>query len=480
MKKALKPPELLGASDFQTGVSITDINADGYPDIYLSAVEYLHWKGHNEFYLNNGDGTFTETRLVEGMDVVGYGQQALFFDADNDGDQDLYVLRHSVHPSGAFNNASQRNVRDPKAGDLFFLNTGNPKQPDFEDRSEEWGILGSQIGYGLSIVAEDFNADGYLDLFIGNDFHENDYLYLNQGGQSFELATDQSFRANSKFTMGADAADLDGNGLPDLFTLDMKPWDEVERKNALGAEPFHIHKYKRGQGYVEQFPKNSMHLNAGTLPQKTADVPVFEDAAAYHGVESTDWSWGVLLEDFDGKGTKDIYITNGIKRRPNDLDYIQFLSNGGGGAALDEQIYSKMPPGEVENRAFTNLAAEIDDRAFVETTKNWGLDYKGTSNGSAYGDFNNDGKWDLVVNNLDGPALLYENVLGAPSTMVDFGGYSVSYKKSAAVPCRIGTLERAAGSATARGVESRMILAVLSWSNGLRVCKRPSLLCLAK
>ena len=430
-----------GTSDFQTGVSITDINADGYPDIYLSAVEYLHWKGHNEFYLNNGDGTFTETRLVEGMDVVGYGQQALFFDADNDSDQDLYVLRHSVHPSGAFNNASQRNVRDPKAGDLFFLNTGNPEQPDFEDRSEEWGILGSQIGYGLSIVAEDFNADGYLDLFIGDDFHENDYLYLNQGGQAFELATNQSFRANSKFTMGADAADLDGNGLPDLFTLDMKPWDEVERKNALGAEPFHIHKYKRGQGYVEQFPKNSMHLNAGTLPRKAADVPVFEDAAAYHGVESTDWSWGVLLEDFDGNGTKDIYITNGIKRRPNDLDYIQFLSNGGGGAALDEQIYGKMPPGEVENRAFMNLAAYIDDRAFVETTKGWGLDYKGTSNGSAYGDFNNDGKWDLVVNNLDGPALLYENVLGAPSTMVDFGGYSVSYKKrSGALPhWNIGT-----------------------------------------
>ncbi len=459
-----------GESDFQTGVSVTDINADGFPDLSISAVEYLHWKGKNEFYLNNGDGTFAQIRLVDGVDIVGYGQQTLFFDADNDGDQDLYVLRHSVHPSGAFNNASQRGIRDPKAGDLFFLNTGDAEHPDFEDRSEEWGILGSQIGYGLSIVAEDFNADGYLDLFIGNDFHENDYLYLNEGGKRFELATDQSFRANSKFTMGADAADLDGNGLPDLFTLDMKPWDEVERKNALGAEPFHIHKYKRGQGYVEQFPKNSMHLNAGTLPAKTADVPVFEDAAAYHGVESTDWSWGVLLEDFDGNGTKDIYITNGIKRRPNDLDYIQFLSNGGGGAALDEQIYSKMPPGEVENRAFMNLPAYIEDRAFVETTERWGLDYTGTSNGSAYGDFNNDGKWDLVVNNLDGPALLYENVLGGPSTMVDFGGYNVSYKKrSGALPhWNIGTRGWLSNSSGRRIADDFGGAILVQWPSGVQ------------
>ncbi|MGB1185202.1 MAG: hypothetical protein ACPG4S_08565, partial [Schleiferiaceae bacterium] len=150
--------------------------------------------------------------------------------------------------------------------------------------------------------------------------------------------TDESFQTNSKFTMGVDAGDLNGDGLIDLFTLDMKPWDEVERKNALGAEPFHIHKYKRSQGYVEQFPKNS-------VASKGMAMPVFEDVAPLLGVESTDWSWGVLLEDFDGDGYKDLYVTNGIKRRPNDLDYIQFLSSGEGVAKSDESIYSQMPPG---------------------------------------------------------------------------------------------------------------------------------------
>lgn len=460
-----------GISDFQTGVTVTDINADGYPDLYLSAVEYLHWKGRNEFYLNNGDGTFTETRLIDGMDVVGYGQQALFFDADNDGDQDLYVLRHSVHPSGAYNNASQRTVRDAKAGDLFYLNTGSARQPVFEDRSEDWGILGSQIGYGLSIVAEDFNADGFLDLFIGNDFHENDYLYLNDRGAGFELVTQESFRANSKFTMGVDAGDMDGDGLADLFTLDMKPWDEVERKNALGAAPFHIHKYKRGQGYVEQFPKNSLHLNAGNIPRKgKSALPVFEDVAAFFDVESTDWSWGVLMEDFDGNGTKDIFITNGIKRRPNDLDYIQFLSDGGGATAVDEEIYKKMPPGAVENRAYSNHIKDdfAYESALIESSEAWGLNYKGTSNGSAYGDFNNDGKWDLVVNNLDGPALLYANVLGTSSTMVDFGGYTVEFKKrSGALPhWNLGTRGWLSHSSTRRIADDFGGSILVNWPDG--------------
>ena len=451
-----------GKADFQNGVSVVDINADGYPDLHVSAVEYHTWKGHNEFYLNNGDGSFTEISQDLGIDLAGYGQQALFFDCDNDGDQDLYVLRHSVHPSGAYNKASQRGTIDEKAGDRFFLNTGSPKKPVFEDRTEEFGVLSSQLGYGLAIVAEDFNSDGYLDVFVANDFHENDYLYLNRAGEGFELATDESFQTNSKFTMGVDAGDLNGDGLTDLFTLDMKPWDEVERKNALGAEPFHIHKYKRSQGYVEQFPKNSAHLQRGSVASNGLAVPVFEDVAPLLGVESTDWSWGVLLEDFDGDGFKDVFVTNGIKRRPNDLDYIQFLSSGEGANKSDRSIFEQMPPGKVSNRAFRGTS-----KGMIETSTKWGLDFKGTSNGSAVADFDNDGKIDLVVNNLDGKAHVYRNVLGTAATTVDFGGYNVRYRKrlGAKSHWNLGTRSWLSHSSARKNVDDFGGSIIVEWPN---------------
>ncbi|MEY2963691.1 MAG: hypothetical protein RL754_952 [Bacteroidota bacterium] len=422
-----------GKADFQSGVSIVDFNGDGYPDVYISAVNYLNWSGYNELYRNNGDGTFTEVSAQYGLDLNGYGQQALFADFDNDGDVDLYLLRHSVHPSGSFNRASQRDNRDLMAGDRFFRNTGTPQEPVFEDQTQQSGILSSALGYGLSALTEDFNGDGYLDIYVANDFHENDYLYINNGGQGFTLSTSESFQTNSKFTMGSDATDFNNDGRPDLFTLDMKPWDEVERKNALGAEPFHIHKYKRTQGYVEQFPRNALHLWRGNLKTASGQIPVFEDWAPLLGAESTDWSWGVLMEDFDGDGATDIFVTNGIKRRPNDLDYIQFLSGGGGAAATDAQIYGKMPPGQCANRAFKQQLVDGDNPSLKETSASWGLDYVGTSNGSAVADFDNDGRLDIVVNNLDGPALLYRNTLGTPQTLVD-PGTVVRYKKRTDAP----------------------------------------------
>lgn len=451
-----------GKADFQTGVSVVDINADGYPDLHISAVEYHTWKGHNEFYLNKGNGTFEEISADLGLNLVGYGQQALFFDCDNDGDKDLYVLRHSVHPSGAYNKASQRSVVDEKAGDKFFLNVGTAADPAFEDKTSAYGVLSSSLGYGLAIVAEDFNGDGFLDVYVANDFHENDYLYLNREGEGFELATEESFRTHSKFTMGVDAGDLNGDGLVDIATLDMKPWDEVERKNALGAEPFHIHKYKRSQGYLEQFPKNSIHQMRGTVRQNGATYPVYEDVAPLLGVESTDWSWGVLLEDFDGDGREDMFVTNGIKRRPNDLDYIQFLSSGQTTAASDESIYSEMPPGRVSNRAFKNV-----DASMLEVSEAWGLDFIGTSNGSAVADFDNDGRLDLVVNNLNDRALLYKNVLGTPQTTLDFSGYDVRFSAvKSRTQWNLGTRSwlshssnRAFGNAFNNGV-------IVEWPNG--------------
>lgn len=428
-----------GKSDFQNGVSVVDINADGFPDIHVCGVDYKNWVSANEFYLNNGDGTFDEVSTELGLDFKGYSQQAMFFDVDNDGDLDLYLLKHSVHPAGKFHKAHQRYSIDSLAGDIFLINNGDKEHPNFVDKTKEYNVLNSQIGYGLAIAAADFNSDGYTDLYISNDFNENDYLYLNNKGRNFYLSSKESFRVNSEFSMGSDVGDINGDGYPDLFTTDMKPWVEIERKNAVGSDPFHIHKYKRNQGYLEQFPKNNLHLSRGVIQSDSLNIPVFEESASYFNVESSDWSWGVLIEDFDGNGLEDIFITNGIKRRANDLDYIQFLGQASGNAKTAYDIYSKMPPGQINNRLFSmhNNGGAIEMK---EKSSEWGLDYFGTSNGSAVGDFDNDGRIDIVVNNLNSPAHLYRNVNAKPQTTVDVGARRVAFQiKGSGIQRNIGT-----------------------------------------
>ncbi len=386
--------------DWSTGVTLADVNNDGAVDIYVSQVQgILGWEGHNALFINDGRGQFTQEAAQRGLAIQGLCQQAAFLDADQDGDLDVYILKHSVHPSGSYAQAQARTDSSTLAGDQFLLNDGSGH---FTDGTRASGIYQSEMGYGLGVVAQDINLDGLPDLYITNDFYENDYLYLNLGGGRFQNVLHERAAHTSKFSMGVDAADMDGNGLPDFFTLDMRPEDEATFKRSLGADPYQISRYKESYGFQDQYPRNHLLL-------ATAKDQAYREVAQAMGVDATDWSWSVLLADFDQDANKDVFITNGIKRRPNDLDYLNYIT-GVPEEAPDSDIYAKMPPGATANRAFRQTPANrgtlgaLEDRGAA-----WGLDRVGYSNGAAYADLDNDGDLDLVVNNLDAPASLYRN-----------------------------------------------------------------------
>ena len=435
---------------WKTGVTMADVNADGWLDIYVCEVGfYKSVNGRNRLYINNQDGTFSEKATEFGLDFKGFAQQACFFDYDLDGDLDCFLATHSVHSAESYAKAEQRSVRDSLAGDYLFRNDGGR----FTDVSEPAGIYGGSMGYALGVVVSDLNNDGWPDLYVTNDFHENDYLYLNSAGQpespqsagggearaekeesrskfgipnQFRETTGNEQRAfreviasatghTSTFCMGVDAADLNNDGLTDLMTLDMKPEQETVLKASAGADHFNLYQMKLNYGYHFQYPRNCLQVGAGPV----GGLPHFDEIGELAGVAATDWSWGTLLADLDNDGWKDIFITNGIWRRPNDLDYLRFASDKEVQRnATDLELAAKMPQGFVPNYAFRNKlgrrsgeqrGSEWTVPVFENVAEKWGLDLTGCSNGAAYADFDNDGDLDLVVNNLNAPAALYRN-----------------------------------------------------------------------
>ncbi|NUO01020.1 MAG: VCBS repeat-containing protein [Saprospiraceae bacterium] len=385
---------------WKTGVAMADVNGDGWLDIYVCQVgDYKSIKGRNELYINNKDLTFTESAAIYGLDFKGFSTQSAFFDYDADGDLDLYLLNHSVHAPENYGEASIRKRRDPLSGDRLYRND----RGKFTDVSEQAGIYGSRIGYGLGVAAADFNDDGCPDLYISNDFHENDYLYYNNCDGTFREAISASMGHTSTFSMGSDAADFNNDGRLDLLTLDMKPEDAFVLKSSVGADPYNIYRYKLSFGYYFQYPRNMLQMNLGQLQGREAQ---FAEIGQLAGVDATDWSWSALFCDLDGDGWKDIFIGNGIQRRPNDLDYLKFTGNTQvqkSGSDLD--IAAKMPNGLVPNCAFRNRG----DLTFEPVGTSWGLDLIGSTNGAAYADLDGDGDLDLVTNNLNAPAAVFEN-----------------------------------------------------------------------
>lgn len=388
-----------GAGNWSTGAVMVDINADGWQDIYVCQVgAYKDRKGRNELFINNQDGTFTEQAAVYGLDFEGFSTHAAFFDYDRDGDLDCYLLNHSVHSPENYVKATVRQQPDQRGGDRLYRNEGG----QFVEVTQEAGIYSSRIGFGLGVAVSDVNKDGWPDLYISNDFHENDYLYLNQGDGTFKEQAARLLGHTSTFSMGSDIADFNNDGWTDILSLDMKPADEAVLKASVGADPYNIYQFKLRYGYHYQYPRNMLQLNQGIV----GDSLRFSEIGQLAGVAATDWSWAPLFADMDNDGRKDLFVANGILRRPNDLDYLKFISNDQVQAsATDLEMAQRMPGGAVPNYAFRNTGG----LAFEPKSQEWGFRQKGCTNAAAFADLDLDGDLDLVTNNLNAPASIFSN-----------------------------------------------------------------------
>ena len=388
-----------GKGNWKTGVTIIDINGDGLQDIYVCEVgKYKNLVGRNELFINNGNLTFIERAHEYGLDAEGFNTQAVFFDYDNDGDLDMFLVNHSVHSTDTYVKSEARTIKNEWSGDKLFRNDKN----HFTEVTEQAGIYSSIIGYGLNAVTGDLNNDGWQDIYVSNDFHENDYYYLNQKDGTFKEINKEAFGHESRFSMGSDMADMNNDGWLDIITLDMLPPGEKLNKMSAGEDPPDIFAYKLSYGYHYQYARNCFQLNMDGGKH-------FSDIALYSGIAATDWSWSPLAADFDNDGIKDLFITNGILRRPNDLDYLKFSSADYYGAAhpgvskLD--AIKKMPDGKQSNYIFKGT----DSLKFDDKSVDWGISQLSYSNGAAYADLDNDGDLDIITNNINEPAFIFRN-----------------------------------------------------------------------
>jgi enediyne biosynthesis protein E4 len=396
---------------WKTGVSMVDINGDGLLDIYVCRLgNFKGITGKNELYINNGDLTFTESAAAYGLDFQGFSTQAAFFDYDRDGDLDMYLLNHAVHTENTYGRASLRYMDSGPEGDRLYRNNAEKGEVRFTPVTNEAGIFSSQIGYGLGVGISDINNDGWPDIYVSNDFNENDYLYINQTDGTFKEQISSMVNVSSRFSMGNDFADINNDGWIDFVTLDMLPRDERIRKMSLGEDSEEIYQLKLSFGFERQVSRNCLQLNNGN--------GTFSEIGQYSGIYATDWSWSSLFADFDNDGWKDLFISNGIVRRPNDLEYMNFITNTEleGGFQnkpdmMDLELAEKMPLGEVSNFVFKNKG----NLTFQDVSQDWGLSEKGYSSGAAYVDLDNDGDLDLVVNNINAQAGIYQNRQGQVS-----------------------------------------------------------------
>ncbi len=387
---------------WSTGVSMIDINADGFLDIYVCKSGPPGGpERHNHLYINNGDLTFTEQAKSYGLDIEGLSVHAIFFDYDRDGDLDCYVLNNSIKSIGSFEiMAGLRTIPDSLGGNKLLRNNNGY----FNDVTSTSGIYSSDIGFGLGATVGDINNDGWPDLYISNDFFEKDYLYINQQDGTFKDLLEQFIQETSMGSMGADLADINNDGFPEYFVTEMLPERRDRQVTKTYFESWEEQKSAQGKGYFNQFGRNVLQLNNGD--------GTFSEIGRYAGVEATDWSWASLIFDMDNDGYKDIFVSNGIFKDLLDLDYLNFMSDRNSVANLIRSnnhsirnIIDLMPSEAIPNYFFHNNG----DLTFTNRASQWNVGSPTFSNGSAYGDLDNDGDLDLVVNNINMISGIYEN-----------------------------------------------------------------------
>jgi len=387
---------------WSTGVTVADVNGDGWPDIYLcNSGDVDGDNNQNELFINDGNGSFDEMAEMYGLADRGLSIHASFFDYDKDGDLDMYLLNNSFKAIGSFDlTVNLRTVRNNRGGDKFFRN----EDGKFIDVSEEVGIYGSVIGFGLGVTVADVNNDGWLDIYVSNDFFDRDYLYINDQNGGFIEKLEEQIKSVSAASMGADIADLNNDGHLEIFVTDMLPSENARIKTVTTFDSWERYIHSVNHGYWHQFTRNTLQYNNGD--------GTFSEIGRYAGLEASDWSWGALIFDFQNDGLKDIFISNGIYQDLTDQDFLKIVTQEqvtksitAGGKVDYLTLISYIPSVPIPNHGYVNNG----DLTFTNYSKELGLSEVSFSNGAAYGDLDNDGDLDLVINNTNMPFFLFEN-----------------------------------------------------------------------
>ena len=396
-----------------TGVSVADVNQDGWMDIYLSVGGFAEaGDRENRLFINNQDLTFTESAKQYGLADDGYSTQAAFFDYDRDGDLDVYVMEHANEAYAAISKLhTYKDGRGPSTDRLYEnVATADSPHPYYRDVSDSAGILIE--GYGLGLAISDINQDGWPDVYVATDFIASDLLYINnpEGQPTFENRLDEYVQHISRNGMGVDVADINNDALPDILVLDMLPPSAARQKTMTASMNYDHFRYTQKQGFSPQFIRNTLQINRGVDPDGNYR---FSELGRLAGLHETDWSWSPLIVDFDNDGLKDVYITNGFRRDVTDHDFQEYTEQtnayvrGSGELSIPEVVEKLL---QLDSVSLPNFMFQNQDSLqFADRTQDWGMDHPSMSNGSAYADFDLDGDLDLVVNNINAPAFLYEN-----------------------------------------------------------------------
>lgn len=395
---------------WKTGVTMVDINGDHKLDIYISYSGTLpDEKRINQLFINEGNDEhgiphFSEKAAQYGLASAGYSNQAYFFDYDQDGDLDVLLLNHNPHSLPVLNEVSTAAMlkkEDPAKGVRLLKQTNG----HFDDVTTKAGISSSELTYGLGIGISDINNDGWPDFYISNDYTVPDYLYINNQDGTFTDKLQECLGHNSQFSMGNDIADINNDGWQDIVTLDMLPEDNHRQKLLLAPDNYAKFDLNLRTGFYYQYMRNMLQLNNGN--------ETFSEIGQLTGISNTDWSWAALLADYDNDGWKDLYVTNGYFRDYTNLDFIKYMDDyvkAKGRLNREDvlDIISHMPASNVVNYIYANK----DGKKFTNETKSWGMNRSSNSNGAAYADLDNDGDLDIIVNNINQPAFIYQNESG--------------------------------------------------------------------